>query len=147
MVCFLFTSHSQNAQRHTASDVRRSLAACNPLRTVYHPLWEIAQTISKSNAIVKSRLFIKPPEFVSEIRKVREISLTIDEGQDIVSKGVLLRRRPTLVCMRCGGKTQQHEIGPRGDGPVPGSFSFQWQAWGRRFSTRCICGGRWVGLD
>ncbi|KAI0256797.1 hypothetical protein BJV78DRAFT_1116968, partial [Lactifluus subvellereus] len=143
----LLTRISKRVEGFNAADVRRSIAACNPVPKVYPLLWEIAQTISKSNAVEKSRLFIKPLEFVSEIGKVRKTSETFDEGQDIVSKGILLRRRPTQGCVRCGGKTQQHEVGPRGDGSVPGSFSFQWQAWGRRWSTRCICGGRWVGLD
>jgi hypothetical protein len=135
------------AQRHTAADVRRSLAACNPVPKVYPLLWGIAQTVSKSDAIEKSRLFIKPQEFVSEIGKMRKSSEYVGEGQDIVSKGILLRHRPTRVCIRCGGKSQQHELSLRGDGPFPGSPFSQWHVWRRRWWTRCICGGRWVRID
>ena len=101
--------------------------------------------VSKLDAIEKSRLFIKPQEFVSEIGKSRKSSEYAGEGQDIVSKGTLLRRRPTRVCVRCGGKSQ-HEIGLR-DVPVPGSYFSQWHVWELRWRSRCICGGRWVRVD
>jgi len=139
---------TQEAQGRAAADVRRSLAACNPVPKVFPLLWGIAQTVSESDAIQKSRLFIKPEEFLSEMGKSRKSSEYIGEGQDVVSKGVLLRHRPTRVCVRCGGKSQQHEISRREDGTVPGTFS-QWDVYRRRWLTRCICGGRWVriGID
>lgn len=95
--------------------------------------------VSKSDVIEKSRLFIKPQEFLSEVGKPRKSGEYADEGQDIVSKGTLLRCRPTRVCVRCGGKSQQHEISRRGDVTIPGKYYRWW--------TRCICGGRWVRVD
>jgi Mediator complex subunit 16 len=100
--------------------------------------------VSRSDAIEKSRLFIKPQEFVSEIGKSRKSS---EYGHDIVSKGTLLGRRPTRVCVRCGGKSQKHEISHRGDVPISGSYFSQWYVWERRWWSRCICGGRWVRID
>jgi hypothetical protein len=102
--------------------------------------------VSRSDAIEKSRLFIKPQEFVSEVGKSTKSSEYAGEGQDIVSKGILLHRKPTRVCVRCGGRSQQHES-LRGDVPVSGSYLSQWHVWGRRWWSRCICGGRWVRID
>jgi len=135
---------SKQVEGSDATDLRQSLVACSPVPRLYPLLIGIAQTVSKSDAIDKSRLFIKVVDFVSEVGKVRKSY--IGEGQDVISKGILLRRRPTRVCVRCGGKTQQHDMGPRGDGPH-GLVSLQWQAWVHRWSTRCICGGRWVVLN
>ena len=132
--------------RYVAADVRRSIAACNPMPEAYPLLWRIARTVSKSHVIEKSRLFIKPQEFLSEVGKSGKSSEYAGEGQDIVSKGILLRRRPTRVCVRCGGKSQQHEISLRGDAAIPGAY-LQWDVWGRRWLSRCICGGRWVRVD
>ncbi|KAI0302140.1 hypothetical protein BC826DRAFT_500674 [Russula brevipes] len=130
------------------ADVRRSIAGCKPVPNIYPLLWRVAQTVSKSDAIEKSRLFLKPQEFVSEIGKMRKSSEYVGEGHDIVSKAILVRHRPTRVCVRCGGKSQQHEISLRGDGPpLPGTIFSQWHAWRRRWWTRCICGGRWVRVD
>ncbi|KAI0306477.1 hypothetical protein B0F90DRAFT_1690235 [Multifurca ochricompacta] len=143
----LLTQISKKMEGSNAVDVRQSLAACNPVPAVHRLLWGIARTVSKSDSIDKSRLFIKPLEFATEVGKVRKSSEYVVDGQDIVSKGILLPRRLTRVCVRCEGKTQQHDVVPRGDVTVPGSFSLQWQAWGRRWSTRCICGGRWVGIN
>jgi len=138
---------SEKIDMSNAIDVRRSIAACNPVPSAYPLMWEIAQTVSESDAIEKSRLFIKPQEFVSEIGNLRKSSEYVGEGQDIISKGPLLRRRPTRVCVRCGGKSQHHELGLRGEGAIPGSSFSQWHVWQRRWWTRCICGGRWVRTD
>jgi len=143
----LLVQISDKIDEANAVEVRRSLAACNPVPKVFPLLWGIAQTVSKSDAIQKLRLFIKPEEFLSEFGKSRKSSEYVGEGQDVVSKGVLLRHRPTRVCVRCGGKTQLHEISLREDGSVPGSFLSQWQVCRRRWLTRCICGGRWVRVD
>ena len=132
----------QKAQVCAATDLRRSLVACSPVPRLFTLLIGIAQTASKSDAIDKSRLFIKVVDFVSEVGKVRKSG----EGHDVISKGILLRRRPTRVCVRCGGRTQQYDMVP-GDGPAHGPISLQWQAWIHRWSTRCICGGRWVVLN
>jgi hypothetical protein len=136
---------SEQVKGANATDLRQSLVACSPVPRLYPLLIGITQAVSKSHAIDKSRLFIKVVDFVSEVGKVRKSY--IGEGQDVISKGILLRRRPTRVCVRCGGKTQQHDMGPRGDGPAHGSTSLQWQAWVHRWSARCICGGRWVVLN
>lgn len=136
---------SKQIEGSNAADLRLSLVACSPVPRLYPLLIGIAQTVSKSNAIDKSRLFIKVVDFVSEVGKVRKSY--IGEGQDVISKGTLLRRRPTRVCVRCGGKTQQHDMGQRVDGPAHGSISLQWQAWVHRWSTRCICGGRWISIN
>ncbi|KAI0006126.1 hypothetical protein BJV74DRAFT_22263 [Russula compacta] len=95
----LLTQISEKNRGSNAADVRRSIAACNPVPKVYPLLLGIAQTVSQSDAIVKSRLFIKPQEFISDIGKTRKPSEYVGEGKDIVSKGVLLRRRPTRVCV------------------------------------------------
>src|SRR6267154_2231125 len=87
----------QKVHRYVAADVRRSIAACNLMPEVYPLLWGIVRTVSKSHVIEKSRLFIKPQEFLSEVGKSRKSSESAGEGQDIVSKGILLRRRPTRV--------------------------------------------------
>jgi hypothetical protein len=137
--------HYWKAQVYAATDLRRSLVACSPVPRLCPLLIGITQAVSKSAAINKSRLFIKVVDFVSEAGKGRKSY--IGEGQDVISKGILLRRRPTRVCVRCGSKTQQHDMGTHGDGPAYGSTSLQWQAWVRRWSTRCICGGRWVVLN
>lgn len=139
----LLTQISEKIDGSKATDVRRSIAACHLMPEVYPLLWGIARTVSKSHVIEKSRLFIKPQEFLSE---VGESSESAGEGQDIVSKGILLRRRPTRVCVRCGGKSQ-HEISLRGDSTIPGAYLSQWDVWGRRWWSRCICGGRWVSVD
>ncbi|KAH9063340.1 hypothetical protein EDB87DRAFT_1557873 [Lactarius vividus] len=136
---------SKQIEGPNAADLRESLVACSPVPRLHPLLIGIAQTVSKSNAIDKSRLFIKVVDFVSEAGKVRKSY--IGEGQDVISKGTLLRRRPTRVCVRCGGKTQQHDMGQRVDGSVHGSISLQWQAWVHRWSTRCICGGRWILIN
>jgi hypothetical protein len=136
---------SKQVEGFNATDLRQSLVACSPVPRLCPLLIGIARTVSKSDAIDKSRLFIKVVDFVSEVGKVGKSY--VDVGQDVISKGILHRRRPTRVCLRCGGKTQQHDMGPRGDGPAHGSISLQWQAWVRRWSTRCICGGRWVVID
>ncbi|KAI9446360.1 hypothetical protein H4582DRAFT_1905171 [Lactarius indigo] len=136
---------SKQIEGSNAADLRQSLVACSPVPRLYPLLIGITQTVSKSNAIDKSRLFIKVVDFVSEVGKVRQSY--IGEGQDVISKGSLLRRKPTRVCVRCGGKTQQHDMGQRVDGPAHGSISLQWQAWVHRWSTRCICGGRWVVIN
>jgi len=136
---------SKQVEVSNATDLRRSLVACSPVPRLGPLLIGITQAVSKSDAINKSRLFIKVVDFVSEAGKGRKSY--VGEGQDIISKGILLRRRPTRVCVRCGSKTQQHDMGPRGDGPAYGPTSSQWQAWVKRWSTRCICGGRWVVLN
>lgn len=136
---------SNQVEGSIATDLRQSLVACSPVPRLYPLLIGITQTVSKSDVIDKSRLFIKVVDFVSEAGKLGKSY--IGEGQDVISKGILLRRRPTRVCVRCGGKTQQHDMGPRGDVPAHGSISLQWQAWVHRWSTRCICGGRWVVIN
>ncbi|KAF8274923.1 hypothetical protein EI94DRAFT_1711996 [Lactarius quietus] len=136
---------SEQVEVSNATDLRQSLVACSPVPRLYPLLIGITQAVSKSDAIDKSRLFIKVVDFVTEVGKPRKSF--IGEGQDVISKGILLRRRPTRVCVRCGGKTQQHDMGPRGNGPTHGSISLQWQSWVHRWSARCICGGRWVSLN
>jgi len=143
----LLTQISEKNDGTNAADVRRSLAACNPVPKVFPLLWGIAQTVSKSDAVQKSRLFVKPEELLSEIGRSRKSSEYVGEGQDVVSKGVLLRHRPTRMCVRCGGKSQHDEMSLREDGTVPGSFLSQWHVCRRRWLTRCICGGRWVSID
>ncbi|KAI0273731.1 hypothetical protein BC834DRAFT_855279 [Gloeopeniophorella convolvens] len=143
----LLVQISEKVGQLDASDALRSLAACRPVPAVYPFLFATARLVSHSNAIDKPRLFIKPLDFISEVGKARRSSEAVDEGQDVISKGVLLRQRPTRACIRCGGKTQQNETIVRSDSIVPRALSLQWQTWGRRWSARCICGGRWISLS
>ncbi|KAI9509649.1 hypothetical protein F5148DRAFT_1186141 [Russula earlei] len=143
----VLTQISEKIEGTNAADVRRSLAASHPLPTVFPLLWRNAQMVSKSNAIQKSRLFIKSKEFVSEFGKARKSSEYVREERDVVTKGILLRHRPTRACVRCEGKSQQHEIILQEDGPVPGTIFSQWNVCRRRWLSRCICGGRWVRID
>ncbi|KAI9466307.1 hypothetical protein BJY52DRAFT_347684 [Lactarius psammicola] len=82
---------SKQVEGSNATDLRQSLVACSPVPRLYSLLIGIAQTVSKSDAIDKSRLFIKVVDFVSEVGKVRKSY--IGEGQDVISKGILLRRK------------------------------------------------------
>ncbi|KAN0140728.1 hypothetical protein V8E53_001172 [Lactarius tabidus] len=77
---------SNKVKTSNATDLRQSLVACSPVPRLCPLLIGITQEISKSNAIDKSRLFIKVVDFVSEVGKFQPLArddTNIDADTDI----------------------------------------------------------------
>ena len=62
-----------------------------------------------------------------------------EQKMDVVTKGVLLRHSPGLLCLRCGYRS---EIG--GEVSIAGHVSLKWRTWEKMWASRCVCGGTWI---
>jgi hypothetical protein len=101
------------------------------------------QRLMNASVIDKGRLFVKPSDLVCGISPSWSLSARQRKppAKDVVSKSLLVKlRKPDLVCMRCGGRS---EVG--GEGAVAGHISLRWRAWEKMWTLRCICGGYWTG--
>jgi len=107
----------------------------------YDQLKKIVRSLTTSSAIDKPRLFIKSSDLVDGFANltVSDRPPGDDPGTDVVTKGVLLKQNPGLLCIRCGRRSQ---IG--GEVMVAGHLSPRWKTWERIWAARCICGGAWV---
>ncbi|KAH0830757.1 hypothetical protein J3R83DRAFT_2237 [Lanmaoa asiatica] len=127
--------------RHISGDeARLSLSKCHPVPAQYPFLQKVVHTLCTSTAIDKPRLFIKAADLIDGFA-----SLSISEwsgkeqDRDVVTKGVLIRHKPGLLCLRCGYRS---EIG--GEVSVAGHVSLRWRTWEKMWASRCVCGGAWI---
>jgi len=125
-------SHSDRAPDFA----RRCLASLKP-HLMYRPiLKKISGALS--NAVDKSRLFIKPADLIDNM-----VGLTVSptdtakrQTRDVITKGYLSCTR-TVTCLRCNMKT---EIPTQ----LASHVSRRWIAFERVWVTHCICGGLWI---
>jgi hypothetical protein len=127
-----------NSWFDAVDDARRSLASCHPTSSMDAVVRKVVQAVAGSNALDKSLLFIKPSDLVDGTSVLNEQAIK-EKGRDVVSKGLLIKKRPTLHCRGCGGRS---EVG--GNIRVAGHISLRWLAWEREWIARCICGGTWT---
>ncbi|KAF9246326.1 hypothetical protein BU15DRAFT_39687 [Melanogaster broomeanus] len=121
-------------------EARMSLSKCHPVPTQHAFLRKMIQTLYTSTAIDKPRLFIKPADLVDGFANLSTSDQPQQEqDRDVVTKGLLLRRGPGLLCLRCGHRS---ELG--GEVTVAGHVSLRWRTWEKVWATRCVCGGAWV---
>ncbi|KAF9227689.1 hypothetical protein BS17DRAFT_693359 [Gyrodon lividus] len=122
-------------------EARMSLSRCHPVPAQHAFLRKMIQALDRSTAIDKPRLFIKPVDLVDGFASLSASDQPQKErDRDVVTKGLLLRRGPGLLCLRCGHRS---EVG--GEVTVAGQFSLRWRTWEKMWATRCVCGGAWVG--
>ncbi|KIJ69307.1 hypothetical protein HYDPIDRAFT_185128 [Hydnomerulius pinastri MD-312] len=121
-------------------ELKLSLAKCHPVPAQHAPLRKIIQTLYSSTSIDKPRLFIKPADLVDGFTSLSMSDHPQkDQDRDVVTKGLLLRRGPGLVCLRCGHRS---EVG--GEVSVAGHISLRWRSWEKMWMSRCVCGGAWA---
>lgn len=121
-----------------AEDIRTSVALCKPTPAMHSHLHKIVQQLTQPTMMDKPGLFIKPFDLVDGVMRLSLGGPRKDRDKDVVSKGMLVRRGPSLACLRCGGKS---EVGTKMDA---GYASVRWRAWESMWTLRCICGGSWV---
>ncbi|KAJ4487872.1 hypothetical protein J3R30DRAFT_3432041 [Lentinula aciculospora] len=117
-------------------ELRRAMASCQPSLSMQISLREVVNSMSRSPALDKARLFIKSFEMVDG-----EGQTLLDRRQkdkikdkDVVSKGLLLHRAQGMDCVRCGGKSEYGR-----DPMVPRTLS----NWEKSWARKCVCGGLW----
>jgi hypothetical protein len=110
----------------------------------YEHLKKIIRSLTTSSAIDKPRLFIKSSDLVDGFTNLSTSDRPAgdDPGMDVVTKGMLLKQNPALLCLRCGRRSQ---VG--GEVTVAGRVSPRWKTWERMWATRCICGGSWISSN
>ncbi len=130
-------------------DLQRSLATSSPVPALAPHVRKVIDKISKSKAIDRARLFIKPSDLSDGITRLTlsdpaagaQLTAWKDKNVDVVKKIALLQRdkKTASVCVRCGGRSQvpfERKLG------TEGSLS-RWQTWEKSWQLRCVCGGMW----
>ncbi|KAI0372918.1 hypothetical protein BV20DRAFT_1014123 [Pilatotrama ljubarskyi] len=139
----LLTEILQDCKQSDAQELRRSLASCCPTPSLKPHVRKAIDKILSSKAIDRARLFIKPSDLVDGVNRlsVSEPGPRTNKGKDIdvVNKGLLLPRRPGIVCLRCGGRSEVAMESVAGT-----ETSIRWQTWHRTWRWRCVCGGQWA---
>ncbi|KAG8217710.1 hypothetical protein J3R82DRAFT_5866 [Butyriboletus roseoflavus] len=124
----------------TGDETRMSLSKCHPVPAQYPLLRKVVNAMYTSTAIDKARLFIKAADLIDAFAS---LSTSEESGKlqdrDVVTKSVLIRHIPGLLCLRCGYRS---EIG--GEVSVAGHVSLRWRTWEKMWASRCICGGAWI---
>lgn len=125
----------------TADDARKSLASLRPSRESSTLLRKVISKIAGAQVIDKPRLFIKSSDLVDGVLglSITDSSATKSTERDVVTKGILPKQKPPIVCLRCSGKS---ELGIS-ISPANGHGSIRWAAWEKTWIGRCICGGLW----
>ncbi|KAG9318671.1 hypothetical protein JVU11DRAFT_765 [Chiua virens] len=124
----------------TVEDAMFSLAKCHPVPVQYPFLRRVVHTLYTSTAIDKPRLFIKAADLVDGFASLSTSEQSPRKKEiDVVTKGVLIRHNPSLLCLRCGYRS---EAGGRVS--VSGHTSLKWRTWEKMWANRCVCGGPWI---
>lgn len=131
---------TQPPNPETGDEARLSLSKCHPVPAQYPFLRKVVHTLYTSTAIDKPRLFIKAADLVDGLARLSISEQDRKEQErDVVTKGVLIRHSPGLLCLRCG-----YRSGMDGEVSVAGHVSLRWRTWEKMWATRCICGGAWI---
>ena len=93
-----------------------------------------------ADVINRTKLFLKPTDLVDGVMKLSVTEAVKEQDSDVISKGALLHTGVTIVCVRCGSKSELRE----GDESVAGHISVRWKIWERMWKSRCVCGGAWI---
>ncbi|THU88421.1 hypothetical protein K435DRAFT_842205 [Dendrothele bispora CBS 962.96] len=125
----LLDDFSQTIKDIDENDARRSLAICQPTLTMQSKLKGFVRSVADSQILRKARLFIKPSELIDGAPQPMNKKEKI---RDVVLKGVVLHRVPSMSCLRCGGRSEL--------GKEPG---VRFRVWDKMWSRRCICAGEW----
>ncbi|KAG2349785.1 hypothetical protein BDR05DRAFT_872639 [Suillus weaverae] len=122
-------------------EVMASFAEGHPVPAQHEQLKKTIRSLTTSSAIDRPRLFIKSSDLVDGFANLSASDRPVgdDPGMDVVTKGRLLTQNPSLLCLRCGGRSQ---VG--GEVMIAGRSSPRWKTWERMWAARCICGGSWV---
>ncbi|KAF8559768.1 hypothetical protein OG21DRAFT_1402239 [Imleria badia] len=129
-----------DARNIPLDEARLSLSKCHPVPAQYPLLRKVVHALYTSTAIDKPRLFIKAADLVDAFTSLTTIEHSIKEqDRDVVTKGVLIRHNPSLLCLRCG-----YRSGVGGEVSVAGHVSLRWRTWEKMWASRCVCGGAWV---
>lgn len=124
----------------TGDETRLSLSKCHPVPAQYTFLRKVVHTLYASTAIDKPRLFIKAADLVDAFASLSTFEQDRKEqDRDVITKGVLIRHNPGLLCLRCG-----YRSGIGGGVNVAGHVSMRWRTWEKMWASRCICGGTWI---
>lgn len=102
------------------------------------PLREAVNSMSRSPALNKARLFIKSFEMIdghNQTMSLDRLQKDKIKNRDVVSKGVLLYRAQGTECVRCGGRSEYGK-----DIMVSRPLN----NWEKSWARRCICGGLWT---
>lgn len=128
----------------SAEDAIASFAKGHPVPAQHEQLKKTIRSLMTSSAIDKPRLFIKSSDLVDGFANLSasDRPLGDDPGMDVVTKSMLLKQNPSLLCLRCGRRSQAG-----GEVMVAGHLSMRWKTWERMWATRCICGGSWVNSN
>ncbi|KIK57736.1 hypothetical protein GYMLUDRAFT_228779, partial [Collybiopsis luxurians FD-317 M1] len=131
----IFDKLAESVQAFDDDEVRRALASFQPSLSMQISLREAVNTMARSPALNKARLFVKSYEMVDGEPNVPldRPTNTKDKSRDVVSKGLLLHRpaQGSMTCLRCGGQTEYGK-----DTKV----SRQMMLWEKSWARKCICG-------
>ena len=124
-----------------AEEAMASFVEGHPMPAQHELLKKIIRSLTTSSAIDKPRLFIKSSDLVDGFANLStsDRSAGDDPGMDVVTKSMLLKQNPSLLCLRCGRRSQ---VG--GEVMVAGHLSPRWKTWERMWATRCICEESWI---
>ena len=104
-------------------------------------LANIINSLSQSNILNKSALFLKPGDFMDDAEAL-SADLQDSMGRDVILKRMFSKGHvPHAMCPRCGGKS---EVGGEF---TTGHISPRWRAWEKMWKARCICGSNWMKPD
>jgi len=134
----IFVESMPEAKALGTDEARRSLALCHPTTAMDALLRKVISKLTTSNVLDKPRLFLKASDLADETSGL-SVNEHPDKGndKDVISKGVLINRGPSFVCLGCGDRS---EVG----GITAGYISLGWRAWEKMWTSRCICGGSWA---
>ncbi|KAF8212153.1 hypothetical protein K438DRAFT_1806059 [Mycena galopus ATCC 62051] len=125
------------AKKFGVEEMRRSLALCEPTATMGPHIRNAINRVTDAAIVNKPRLFIKPFELMDGVPLIFDARK--DKAKDVILKGPLGGRAQSVICLRCGGKS---EVGGGMNTTVHASLS--WRAWEKLWVKHCICAGSWV---
>ncbi|KAH9945890.1 uncharacterized protein BXZ73DRAFT_86136 [Epithele typhae] len=122
----------KDCKKLDAQDLRRSLASCCPVPSLKPHVRSAVDRIVTSKAIDRARLFVKPSDLADGLSRItvseRPAGPLKDKSMDVVRKGMSWRGVATVLCVRCGGRSDVGGMSP-------------WQTWEKGWQMRCVCGG------
>ncbi|KAH7871762.1 hypothetical protein F5879DRAFT_999522 [Lentinula edodes] len=134
----IFQELENFVQKFDDDEMRKALASCSPSLSMQIPLREAVNSMSRSPALNKARLFIKSFEMIdghNQTMSLDRLQKDKIKNRDVVSKGVLLYRAQGTECVRCGGRSEYGK-----DIMVSRPLN----NWEKSWARRCICGGLWT---
>ncbi|KAJ3768879.1 hypothetical protein FB446DRAFT_694341 [Lentinula raphanica] len=125
----------QSVEGFDEDDLRRAMVSCQPAEYMQIPLRETVNSMSKSPALNKAKLFLGVHEMIDGQAQTDRPRKDSSRDKDVVSKGLLLHRAQGMNCVRCGGRSEY------GKDPLASRPMTNWE---KSWARRCLCGGSWT---